>query len=249
MLKFAANLSMLFTERPFPERFAAAAAAGFDAVEFLFPYDHDAAEIAAWAQAARVEIVQFNLPPGDWAAGERGLAALPGREAEFASGVARALGYAAELEVPRLHAMARIGGDHATYVANLRRAAAECAAAGIDLLIEPIGRATMPGYFLHDFGVARTVVAEAGAASLRVQADLFHIAGEGGDVAALLAAGIADVGHVQVAASGTRHEPDTPECAAWFTHLDAVGYTGWIGCEYHPRGRTEDGLGWRDRWR
>ena len=240
---------MLFTELPFAARFDAAAAAGFGAVEFLFPYDYRAADVAAWARAAGVEIVLFNLPPGDWAAGERGLAALPGREAQFADGVRQALDFAAVLGVPRLHAMAGTGGDHATYLANLRIAAAACAAADIDLLIEPIGRATMPGYFLRDFNVARAVVAAVDAANLRVQADLFHIAGEGGDVVALLKAGLADIGHVQVAAPGARHEPDTPECAGWFAALDALGYAGWVGCEYRPRGSTVDGLGWRDRWR
>ena len=249
MPRFAANLTMLFTELPFAARFDAAAAAGFGAVEFLFPYEHPAAETAAWARGAGVEIVLFNLPPGDWAAGERGVAALPGRERDFADGLGEALDYAAVLGVPRLHAMAAIGGDRATYVANLRAGAARCAAAGIDLLIEPLCRAAMPGYFLYDFDVARAIVADVGAANLRVQADLFHIAGEGGDVVSLLEAGLGDVGHVQVAAPGTRHEPDTPDCAVWFAALDRLGYAGWVGAEYRPRGITADGLGWYDRWR
>ena len=249
MPKFAANLSMLFTELPFAARFDAAAAAGFAAVEFLFPYDDPAAEVAAWARGAGVEIVLFNLPPGDWAAGERGVTALRGRNANFADGVARALDYAAVLGVPRLHAMAGIGGDRATYVANLRSGAAACGAAGVDLLIEPISRGAMPGYFLYDFNVARAVVAEVGAANLRIQADLFHLDSEGGDVVAQLTAGLADIGHVQVAAPGTRHEPDTPACAAWFAALDALGYPGWVGAEYRPRGATVDGIGWHDRWR
>ncbi len=249
MPRFAANLTLLFTELPFAARFDAAAAAGFRAVEFLFPYDHGAARVAGWARAAGVEIALFNLPPGDWVAGERGLAALPGRAAEFADGLARALDYAAALGVPRLHAMAGIGGDHPTFIANLQHAAAACATAGIDLLIEPISHAAMPGYFLHDFVAARAIVAEVGAANLRVQADLFHIDTEGGDVVALLRAGIADIGQAQVAAPGTRHEPDTPACKAWFAALDQLGYAGWVGAEYRPRGHTAEGLNWHDRWR
>ncbi len=249
MPKFAANLTMLFTEQPFAARFDAAAEAGFTAVEFLFPYDHDASDIAGWARAAGVEIVLFNLPPGDWAAGERGTTALPGREAEMRDGLARALDYAAVLGVRRLHAMAGIGGDRATYVANLGAAAAACATLGIQLMIEPISQGAMPGYFLREFIAARAVVAEVGAANMRIQADLFHISAEGGDVAALLVEGLADIGHVQVAAPGTRHEPDTPECLAWFATLDALGYANWVGAEYRPRGTTADGLGWHDRWR
>ena len=249
MPRFAANLTMLFTELPFMARFDAAAAAGFGAVEFLFPYDHPAADVAAWARGAGVEVVLFNLPPGDWAAGERGLAALPGRMAEFGDGLGHALDYAAVLGVPRLHAMAGIGGDDTTYVDNLRGGAARCATAGVELLIEPLSGAAMPGYFLRDFNVARAIVAEVGMANLRVQADLFHIASEGGDVVALLETGLADIGHLQAAAPGARNEPDTPECDGWFAALDRLGYAGWVGCEYHPRGRTQDGLGWRDRWR
>ena len=185
----------------------------------------------------------FNAPPGDWAAGERGLAALPGRDAECANGIARALDYAAVLGCSRVHVMAGIGGKRATYVANLQRAVA--AAMGVTLLIEPIGSATMPGYHLHDFADARRVAAQV--PGLRVQADLFHIDSEGGDVAALLQASLTDVGHVQVAAPGDRGEPDTAQCARWFATLDRLGYDGWVGCEYRPRGRTEDGLGWLPR--
>ena len=245
MPRFAANLSWLFTDRPFAQRFDAAAAAGFVAVEFLFPYDHPARDVAGWARGAGVEVVLFNTPPGDWDAGERGIGALPGREAEFADGIARALDYADVLACRRIHAMAGIGGTRSTYVANLQRAAAACDTAGAMLLIEPIGRATMPGYHLHDFDDALGVVRQV--AGLRIQADLFHIDSEGDNVAKLLATGLATIGHVQVAAPGDRGEPDTPDCAHWFERLDAHGYAGWVGCEYRPRRGTEEGLGWLRR--
>lgn len=243
MPRFAANLSMLFTEVAFLDRFARAAAAGFEAVEFLFPYDWPPDNVRDAANAAGVEVVLFNLPAGDWAAGDRGLAAQPGRAAEFIAGVDLAMVYARALGCPRLHAMAGIGGDRATYVANLRDAARALARDGIELMIEPISRAAMPGYFLHGFDAARAVLAEVGAPNLRVQADLFHMGVEGLDVAAALRAGIADIGHVQVASVPGRHEPDAAAFAL-FELLDEIGYAGWVGCEYRPLGPTEAGLEW-----
>lgn len=242
MPKFAANLSWLFTELPFAARFDAAAAAGFAAVEFLFPYDHAPAAVSGWARGAGVEVVLFNTPPWNGDGGERGLAALPGREAEFADSIERALDYAAVLGCTRLHAMAGMGGARAAYVDNLRSASARAASAGVTLLIEPIGAATMPGYHLRRIADAHAVVAQV--PGLRIQADLFHIDGEGDDTVAALQTSLADIGHVQVAAPGDRGEPDTPACARWFAVLDALGYDGWVGCEYRPRGATTDGLGW-----
>lgn len=248
MPRFAANLTMLFGEVPFPARFAAAAAAGFRAVEFLFPYDNPPGDIAGWLRDAGLECALFNLPPGDWAAGERGIAALPGREDEFRRSVETALGYARALGVRRVHAMAGLtdGADRATYVANLRRAAVALAAEGLELLIEPISPTGIPGYFLNEWAEARAIAAEVAAPNLRLQADLFHLAMLGEDVCGLLRRDSALIGHIQVAGVPERHEPDRADldCARIFSLLDEIGYQGWVGCEYRPLGRTEDGLGW-----
>lgn len=249
MPRFAANLSWLFLEHPFLDRFAAAAGAGFAGVEFLFPYDFAPEAVRAAAAGAGVEIVLFNLPPGDWAAGERGLAALPGREAEFAASIGVARAYAAALGCPRLHVMAGIGGARATYISNLRRAVAGLP--GLDVLVEPINRRDMPGYHLASFEDARALSARTGA---RVQADLYHMQIEGGDLTtrltAGLTAGLADIGHVQVAGVPGRDEPDRGEidCHRLFALLDELGYAGWVGAEYRPAGRTADGLGWLRRY-
>jgi hydroxypyruvate isomerase len=251
MPRFAANLSMLFTELPFLERFAAARAAGFRGVEFLFPYDWPADVVAEAAGRAGVEVVLFNLPPGDWAASERGLAALPGREAEFTRSVGEALDYARALGCARLHAMAGVGaGDAATYAANLRLAAGSLAADGITLLIEPINRRDMPGYHLADLATARAVLAEVAAPNLRLQADLYHLQIVGGDLSVRLTEAFSEIGHVQVAGVPERHEPDSGElaCAHLFALLDRLGYAGWIGCEYRPRAGTVAGLGWLKPW-
>lgn len=253
MPRFAANLSWLFTERPFPERFAAAASCGFAGVEFLFPYDYPPVDVARWAEEAGVEVVMFNLPPGDWAAGERGLAGVPGREEEFREAVATALDYADALGVARLHAMAGVVPPGVAreeawlcYLRNLRAAAGLLAESGRTLLIEPINRRDMPGYLLATLEDALAAVEAVGAANLRVQADLYHLQIEGGDMTRRLEAAMPQIGHVQVAAVPDRGEPDRGELnhAHLFALLDAAGYGGWVGCEYRPRGRTEDGLGW-----
>jgi hydroxypyruvate isomerase len=253
MPKFAANLTMMFTEVPFPARFAAAARAGFEAVEFLFPYDHAPAEVAAWLSDSRLQNVLFNLPPGDWAAGERGLAALPGREEEFRAGVARGLEYALALGTPRLHAMAGLlpaGADRAahreTYIANLRHAARALARHGRTLLIEPINQRDMPGYFLSLQAEAHAIREAVGEPNLLVQMDLYHAQIMEGDLATKLGRHLAGIGHVQIAGVPERHEPDEGELnyPYLFRLLDELGYAGWVGCEYRPRGRTEDGLGW-----
>ena len=253
MPRFAANLTMLFTEVPFPERFAAAARAGFEAVEFLFPYDHAPAEVAGWLKTHGLANALFNLPPGDWAAGERGLASLPGREAEFRAGVATALEYARALGTSCLHAMAGLlpaGADRAAHRAvfldNLRHAARALAPHGITLLIEPINTRDMPGYFLATQTEAHAIREELAEPNLKVQMDLYHAQIMEGDLAMTLRKFHPHVGHVQIAGVPERHEPDEGEVdyRYLFRLLDELGYAGWVGCEYRPRGRTEDGLGW-----
>lgn len=253
MPRFAANLTMMFTEVPFPERFAAAAKAGFEAVEFLFPYDHPCEEIAAWLKGNSLRNVLFNMPPGDWAAGERGIASLPGREDEFRVGVTTALAYARSLGTPKLHVMAGLlpaGADRTErldrYVANLRYAARQLAHYGLTLLVEPINGRDMPGYLLQTQAEAHAICERVGEPNLKVQMDLYHAQIMGGDLSVTLRHHIANVGHVQIASVPDRHEPDQGELNArhLFALLDELGYDGWIGCEYRPNGRTEDGLQW-----
>lgn len=253
MPKFAANLTMMFNEVPFLQRFHAAAQAGFEAVEFLFPYDHAPEEIAAQLQANRLQNVLFNLPPGDWAAGERGLASLPGREQEFRAGVAKALTYAQAFGTPRLHAMAGLlpqGADatrhRATFIDNLRHACAEAARHGITVLIEPINPRDMPGYFLNTQADAHAIREEVGAANLKVQMDFYHVQIVEGDIAMKLRRYLPHIGHIQIAGVPERHEPDTGEVnyRYLFRLLDELGYDGWLGCEYRPAKGTVEGLGW-----
>lgn len=253
MPRFAANLTMMFNEVPFPQRFEAAARAGFEAVEFLFPYEHAPQEIAQWLDQNRLVNALFNMPPGDWAAGERGLASLPGREQEFRDGVARALDYAQAMGTKRLHAMAGLlpaGAARAphleTYITNLRYAAREVAKHGITLLIEPINPRDMPGYFLNSQAEAHAICAAVGEANLKVQMDFYHAQIVDGDLAATFRQHTAGIGHVQIASVPSRNEPDDGEVnyPYLFRMLDELGYDGWVGCEYRPRGRTEDGLGW-----
>jgi hydroxypyruvate isomerase len=251
--KFAANLTMMFNEVAFPERFAAAAAAGFKAVEFLFPYDHAPREVASWLQENKLENVLFNLPPGDWAAGERGIAALPGREEEFRAGVARGIAYALALGTSRLHMMAGLvpaGADRRihreVYLGNLRHAAREAGKHGIDLLIEPINGRDMPGYFLHTQAEAHALRTESGQSNVKVQMDFYHAQIVEGDLSMTFKNNFDGIGHVQIASVPARNEPDDGEVnyPYLFRLLDDLGYQGWIGCEYRPRGKTQDGLGW-----
>lgn len=253
MPKFAANLTMMFNEVPFPQRFAAAAKAGFAAVEFLFPYDYPPAEVARWLQEAGLKNALFNMPPGDWAAGERGVASLPGREEEFRAGVARAIEYARALGTPGIHAMAGLlpsGADRKrhreVFVANLRHAAKALAGEGRTLLIEPINSRDIPGYFLNTQAEAHALREEIDQPNLKVQMDFYHAQIVEGDLSVTLRKHIAHVGHVQIASVPDRHEPDEGEIdyRHIFRLLDELGYPGWVGCEYRPRGRTEDGLGW-----
>jgi hydroxypyruvate isomerase len=253
MPKFAANLSMMFTELPFPERFAAAARAGFKAVEFLFPYDFPAVDVAAWLKQNGLVNVLFNMPPGDWAGGERGIASLPDRGQEFRDGVARAIEYARVLGTPTVHCMAGcvpMAGDplrrRAIYVENLRYAAREMARHGRTVVIEPINHRDMPTYFLNTQAQAHAICKEIGLPNLKVQMDFYHCQIVEGDLTTSFRKNFAGIGHVQVASVPDRHEPDEGEVdyRHIFRLLDDMGYEGYVGCEYRPRGRTEDGLGW-----
>jgi hydroxypyruvate isomerase len=238
---------MMFTERPFMERFDAAAAAGFAAVEFLFPYAHPAAEIRDALDRSGLALALFNAPPGDWEAGERGMASLAGREAEFRDSMALALDYAAVLRPHRLHIMAGLAQGaqaRASYIANLAHAAR--VAGKQALCIEPINSRDMPGYHLNNSTDAVAVLDAVGAGNLGLQFDLYHAQIMEGDLTRRLEALMPRIAHIQIAGVPDRHEPDTGEVD--FTHLfgvlDRLGYDGFVGCEYRPRGRTEDGLGW-----
>jgi hydroxypyruvate isomerase len=247
MPRFAANLSMMFTERPFMERFDAAAAAGFEAVEFLFPYAHPAAEIRGALDRNGLAMALFNAPPGDWEAGERGLASLEGREAEFREGIALALDYAAVLNPGRLHIMAGLAegaGAREVYIGNLAHAAK--AAGERRLCIEPINSRDMPGYHLSTSTDAVAVLDRVGADNLGLQFDLYHAQIMEGDLTRRLEALMPRIAHIQIAGVPDRHEPDTGEVnfGHLFGVLDRLGYAGFVGCEYRPAGRTEDGLGW-----
>ncbi len=253
MPRFAANLSMLFTEVPFLERFERAAAAGFEAVEFLFPYAWPAAQIRALLDRHRLQLVLHNLPAGDWDAGERGIACLPDRVDEFRTGVATALEYARVLGVGQLNCLAGkapAGVDpallRATLVANLRHAAAELERAGLKLLVEPINTFDIPGFFVHRTAQALDILDEVGAANAFVQYDIYHAQRMEGELAATLQAHLPRIAHVQLADNPGRHEPGSGEIhyPFQFAHLDRIGYRGWISCEYKPAAGTEAGLGW-----
>ena len=258
MPRFAANLSMLYPQHEFLDRFAAAAADGFAAVEYLFPYDFSAQEIQQRLSENGLVQALFNAPPGDWAAGERGIASLPGREEEFRSGIARALEYAAVLGNDRIHVMAGLlpsedlrERHHAVYVQNLAYAAEQAAKAGITILIEPINTRDMPGFFLNRQDQAQAICKEVGAANLKVQFDFYHCQIVEGDVISKLRRDFAGVGHIQIAGVPDRHEPNLGELNyAWlFDEIDRLGYTGWIGCEYRPKGDTSEGLQWLRDWK
>lgn len=254
MPRFAANLSMMYTEHGFPDRFAAASADGFEAVEYLFPYSYEAAELRRLLDENGLRQVLFNAPPGAWDSGERGTAALPGREAETRSGIERALEYATALGCPRVHVMAGLVEPDAvpaardTYLANLAWAAEKAAAVGVDILIEPINGRDMPGYFLSRQAEAHAVVRSVGAPNLKVQLDLYHCQIVEGDLTTTLRRDLPTgrVGHLQIAGVPDRHEPDQGELAIdhLFTVIDELGFDGWIGCEYRPRAGTSEGLGW-----
>jgi len=253
MPRFAANLTMMYNEHAFLERFAAAARDGFDAVEYLFPYDFSADAIRAQLDAHGLVQALFNAPPGDWAAGERGLASLPGREDEFRRGLDTALDYTRTLGNTKLHVMAGViapGQDRArhraAYLANLAHAAQAATAHGVTILIEPINPRDMPGYFLNRQDDAQAICAEVGTPNLKVQFDCYHCQIVEGDITKKLERDIAGIGHIQIAGVPERHEPDIGELnyPYLFERIDALGYDGWIGCEYRPKAGTSAGLGW-----
>jgi hydroxypyruvate isomerase len=257
MPRFAANISTMFTDRPFAERIEAAARAGFRAVECQFPYEVAAEELKSRLTAAGVELILLNTPPGDFAAGERGLAGLPGREADFEAAFGRALAYAETLACPQIHVMAGVRPPDTSkdaclgvYKANLRLAAETCARVGRLALIEPINTRDIPGYLLNTPDEGAAVVAELGQPSLRLQFDFYHAQIMRGDLARSFERHQAITAHVQIAGVPERHEPDSGEVnyPYLFDWLDRRGYQGWIGCEYLPAGRTEDGLGWAIRY-
>lgn len=252
MPRFAANLSMMFNEVPFLDRFDAAAKAGFKGVEFLFPYEHPPAEIATRLKANGLTQVLFNFPPGDWTKGERGLAALPGREADFEAATRQALAYAEALDCPRLHAMAGLvhhGAARATYIANLRKAARMAQDFGVEIIIEPINTRDIPGFFLNRTSEARAVIHEVGEPNLGLQFDIYHRQVMEGDVATAIREYARLTRHYQLASPPDRGEPDEGELNyPWlFKLIDETGFDGWIGCEYKPRRGTVEGLKWVER--
>jgi hydroxypyruvate isomerase len=250
MPRLAANLSMLFPELDFLDRFAAAARAGFRAVEYQFPYAWPAQEIAARARDAGLEVVLHNLPAGDFAKGERGIACLPERVAEFRAGVERAIDYARAVNCPRLNCIAGLapaGREHFDVLAdNLRFAARKLAAAGMQLMLEPINTRTVPGFFLSRSSQAIDVLNAAGEGNAFLQYDVFHMQIMEGDLARTLERLLPRIGHVQIADVPDRHEPGSGEVnfAFLLAHLDALGYSGWVGCEYNPKDDTAEGLKW-----
>jgi hydroxypyruvate isomerase len=261
MPRFAANLTMMYTEHAFTDRFAAAAQDGFKAVEFLFPYDFPAAVLRQ--QLADNGLVQalFNAPPGDWAAGERGIASLPGREDEFKRSIDTALDYARVLGNTKLHVMAGLirpeqdrARHRALYLDNLAYAARVAATQGITVVIEPINTRDIPGFFLNRQDDAQAICAEVGADNLQVQFDLYHCQIMEGDLAVKLRRDMlrphGGIGHIQIAGVPERHEPDLGEInyPYLFELIDSLGYQGWIGCEYRPRAGTSAGLGWLKPW-
>jgi hydroxypyruvate isomerase len=256
MPRFAANLSMMFGEHAFLERFGAAAEAGFDAVEFLFPYAFPADDVAAELRKHGLTQALFNLPPGDWDKGERGMASIAGREDEFRASVQQAVPYVRATGVKRVHMMSGHGslGDAracATYLANLRHAADVMGELGVDVVIEPINPRDMPGYFLSDFNRAADFVADSGRPNVRLQFDIYHRQIMHGDVTMALRAMMPIIGHVQVASVPSRNEPTGEELndGFLFRELDRLGYAGFVGCEYRPAAGTLDGLRWFAPWK
>ncbi len=252
-MKLAANLTMLFTEFDFLERFEKAAQAGFRGVEFLFPYAWPARQIAEKLDAHRLELVLHNLPAGDWAAGERGIACHPARRGEFEEGVSVAIAYALALGVKQLNCLAGIvppgvsrDAAHDTLVANLAFAARRLKEAGLALLVEPINTFDIPGFFLTGTRQALDVIRATGADNLFLQYDIYHMQRMEGELAATIEANLASIRHIQLADNPGRHEPGTGEInyRYLFDRLDRIGYTGWVGCEYKPRTTTYDGLDW-----
>ncbi len=249
MPKFAANLSFMFTEVDFLDRFEAAAEAGFKGVEYLFPYDYPADELAGRLKANGLTQALFNLPPGNWEAGERGLAAIPGREAEFKAAAEKAVDFARALDCKLLHAMPGLkhhGANWQTYISNLKVATQIAAPAGITIILEPINEIDIPGFFLTTTATARAAIYEVGADNIGLQFDLYHRQIQEGDVARAITEYAGLTRHYQIASPPDRGEPDDGEMnyRYLFKRIDETGFDGWLGCEYKPRGGTKAGLGW-----
>jgi hydroxypyruvate isomerase len=250
MPQFAANLTLMFNEYPFLDRFDAAAAAGFENVEFLFPYDHPAEAIGERLRRNGLTQALFNLPPGDWAAGERGVSVFPERVAELRESFERALPYVEATGTGRVHLMAGIAApgpvSDAAYRDAIRWCAGRLAERGVDLVLEPLNIRDNPGYYLTDFDLAAELIRDLALPNLKLQFDLYHCQIVHGDVTMRLRAMMPLIGHVQIASVPSRHEPDDEELnyPFLFEELDRLGYGGYVGCEYRPRGRTEAGLGW-----
>ncbi len=258
MPRFAANLTLLFTEVPFLDRFERAAKAGFEAVEILFPYEWPIAEIKARLEGHGLQLVLLNLPPGDWSAGERGLACVPERVGEFREGVARGIEVAKALGAPQLNCLSGITprGSSAdlvrsTYIDNLGYTAIELKKVGLNALIEPINTIDMPGIYLNRTAQAVAAIADVGSDNLFLQYDVYHAQRSEGELAATIEKHLAQIGHIQIADNPGRHEPGSGEINYdfLFDHLDRIGYRGWVSAEYKPRAETEAGLGWLARAR
>jgi hydroxypyruvate isomerase len=257
MPRFAANLTMLFTELPFLQRFAAAKAAGFDAVEFLFPYAFSKAEVKAALTDNDLRLVLHNLPAGKWEAGERGIACDPARASEFRDGVGLAIDYATALGCPKLNCLAGIVAPDAgavareTLIDNLKFAAAALQKAGLGLLLEPVNTRDIPGFFVNRTDQGLAIIDAVADANLLLQYDIYHAQVMEGDIARTIETNFARIGHIQLADNPGRHEPGTGEInyAHMFQLIDRLGYQGWIGCEYKPATTTTAGLGWLNRYR
>ena len=253
MPKFAANLTMLFNEIDFPERFEAAAKAGFKGVEYLFPYPYPAEQLAGLLQQHKLAQVLHNLPAGDWAKGERGIACQPERVGEFQDGVGKAIGYARTLGCKQLNCLVGIAPQgvsadqvRATVLANLKFAAQALKEAGIKLLIEPVNTFDIPGFYLNRTAQALDLIAAVGSDNLYLQYDIYHMQRMEGELANSIKANLPKIAHLQLADNPGRNEPGTGEInyPFLFQFIDQLGYDGWIGCEYKPRTTTTDGLGW-----
>ncbi len=253
MPRFSANVGLLWADRPLPQRLEAAARAGFRAVEMHFPYDEPAAHIAAIARRGELTLLGINTAPGDMARGERGLGALPGREREFQAAADQAIAYCVESGARAIHVMAGNVAPsdrrraRAVFADNLRSASSKAAVQGLRLLLEPLNPRDNPGYFYSTLGEAVELIEELGLANIKLQFDVYHVAISEGDVLTKLKRYMPLIGNVQIAAVPTRAEPDEGEIAyrAIFAALDALGYEGWVGCEYRPRGDTDEGLYWK----
>ena len=253
MPKFCANLTMLWNELDFTDRFAAAARAGFKGVEYLFPYDHDKNRLAEQLRQHRLTQVLHNLPAGNWAQGERGIACHPRRVAEFQDGVGKAIEYAQALGCKQVNCLAGIrpsqvdpGLARETYIRNLQFAAPLLHDAGIKLLIEPVNTRDIPGFFLNNSKQAFDIIKAVGSDNLFLQYDIYHAQVMEGDLASTIEANLALIPHMQLADNPGRNEPGTGEInyPFLFQHIDRIGYGGWIGCEYKPKTTTDAGLGW-----